>query len=59
MPIYDLQPQVSLYTYVAPNATIVGEVMIGSESIVWYGSILRGDMNQIKSKFLHYTLLKI
>jgi len=48
MPIYDLQPQVSLYTYVAPNATIVGEVMIGSESIVWYGSILRGDMNQIK-----------
>jgi carbonic anhydrase/acetyltransferase-like protein (isoleucine patch superfamily) len=48
MPLYDLQPAIFLHTYIAPNVTIVGEVMVGSESVVWYGSVLRGDMNQIK-----------
>jgi len=56
MPIYDLQPNISLFTYLAPNATIIGEVMIGSECMIWYGSVIRGDMNQI-TLILHYIFL--
>ena len=29
--------------YVAPNATIVGEVHIAAEASVWFGCVLRGD----------------
>lgn len=48
MNLYDLKPAVLLDSFVAPNATIVGEVQIGGESVVWYGAVIRGDMNQIK-----------
>ncbi len=33
--------------FIAPNAVIVGQVTIGPESSVWYGSVLRGDVNSI------------
>ncbi|NLF02074.1 MAG: gamma carbonic anhydrase family protein [Anaerolineales bacterium] len=29
--------------FVAPNATVVGDVHIGAEASVWFGSVLRGD----------------
>lgn len=29
--------------YVAPNATIIGEVRIAAEASVWFGCVLRGD----------------
>ena len=51
MNLYDLKPAVLLDSFVAPNATIVGEVQIGGESVVWYGAVIRGDMNQIKFDF--------
>jgi carbonic anhydrase/acetyltransferase-like protein (isoleucine patch superfamily) len=33
--------------FVAPNATLVGEVHVGRESSIWYGAVLRGDMEPI------------
>ncbi len=33
--------------YVAPTAVIVGDVTIGAGSSVWYGAVLRGDLDQI------------
>jgi carbonic anhydrase/acetyltransferase-like protein (isoleucine patch superfamily) len=33
--------------YIASSATIVGSVNIGSKSSVWYGSVVRGDVNTI------------
>jgi carbonic anhydrase/acetyltransferase-like protein (isoleucine patch superfamily) len=33
--------------WVAPNATIVGEVHIGARSSIWYQSVLRGDVGKI------------
>ncbi|MDQ6860617.1 MAG: gamma carbonic anhydrase family protein [Verrucomicrobiota bacterium] len=33
--------------YVVPNATVVGDVSLGAESSVWYGAVLRGDINRI------------
>ena len=34
--------------FIASNATVIGHVEIGSQSSVWYGSVLRGDINYIK-----------
>lgn len=33
--------------YIAPNATIIGQVNLGDESSVWFGAVLRGDNDQI------------
>ncbi|MDD3179200.1 MAG: gamma carbonic anhydrase family protein [Opitutaceae bacterium] len=33
--------------FVAPNATVVGDVTLGPLSNVWYGCVLRGDINRI------------
>lgn len=33
--------------YVAPTASIIGDVAIGTDSSIWYGAVLRGDMNAI------------
>ena len=33
--------------WVAPNATVVGDVEIGEGSSVWFGAVLRGDKGQI------------
>jgi len=48
MPLYDLSPIILLDCYIAPNATIIGEVIIGNESSVWYGSVIRGDLNAVR-----------
>ena len=33
--------------YVAPSAVVVGDVAIGKGSSVWYGAVLRGDLDRI------------
>ena len=33
--------------FVAPTATVVGDVRVGSHSSIWYGCVLRGDINYI------------
>lgn len=34
--------------YVAENATIIGEVVFGSNCSVWFNAVIRGDVNFIK-----------
>lgn len=33
--------------YIAPNATVVGDVVLGKDVNIWYGAVLRGDSGQI------------
>lgn len=33
--------------FVAPSATVRGDITIGDGSSIWYGSVLRGDINKI------------
>ncbi len=40
-------PAVHATAYIAPNATVIGDVTIGEEASVWYQSVLRGDINRI------------
>jgi carbonic anhydrase/acetyltransferase-like protein (isoleucine patch superfamily) len=44
----DKSPEVHSSCFVAPNVTLVGDVEIGSESSIWFGSTLRGDVSYIK-----------
>lgn len=41
-------PDTALAAFVAPNATVLGDVKLGSLSSVWYGCVLRGDINSIR-----------
>ncbi len=34
--------------FIAPNATVIGNVRLGDESSVWYGAVLRGDSDIIQ-----------
>lgn len=40
-------PDVERAAFVATNATVLGDVTLGALSSVWYGCVLRGDINSI------------
>ena len=42
-----IDPVVSTDAWIAPNATLVGKVTIGSEASVFYGAVLRADVDAI------------
>ena len=44
----NFNPKIDETAFIAENAVIIGDVEIGAESSVWFGSILRGDVNYIR-----------
>jgi carbonic anhydrase/acetyltransferase-like protein (isoleucine patch superfamily) len=40
-------PELTGVSFIAPSATVVGQVKIGTSSSVWYGAVVRGDVNSI------------
>ena len=44
----DVSPQVAASAYVAPGASIIGNVVLTDRSSVWFGAILRGDNETIR-----------
>ncbi|MDB4689715.1 gamma carbonic anhydrase family protein [Verrucomicrobia bacterium] len=42
------QPVVAENAYITSRAVVVGDVTIGEESSIWYGAVLRGDINRIE-----------
>ena len=50
MPLYSFEgrrPRVDREAFVAPTATLVGDVTVEAGSSVWYGAVLRGDFAPI------------
>lgn len=48
---FDLSPHPELISpeaWIAPSADVVGRVRIGSESSIWYGAVVRGDLELIE-----------
>lgn len=41
-------PQIGENTYLAENATVVGDVVIGKDCSIWFNAVLRGDVNSIR-----------
>ncbi len=40
-------PDLSFASFVAPNATVIGDVILSEGCSIWYGAILRADVEQI------------
>jgi carbonic anhydrase/acetyltransferase-like protein (isoleucine patch superfamily) len=40
-------PTIHRTAWVVPGATVIGDVTLEEESSVWYGAVLRGDINRI------------
>src|SRR5712691_8956306 len=40
-------PTIHPSAFVVPGATVIGDVMLQEESNVWFGAVLRGDINRI------------
>lgn len=40
-------PTLGREVYIARGATVVGDVTLGDHASVWYGAVLRGDINRI------------
>jgi len=47
--MYDWKlPDFSAATFIAPNATVMGRVTLGKGASVWYGAVVRGDVECIQ-----------
>ncbi|MBA3745310.1 gamma carbonic anhydrase family protein [Sporichthya sp.] len=44
----DLAPQIDPSAYVSPDAVVIGNVVLGPESSIWPGAVLRGDHGLIE-----------
>lgn len=42
-----IEPKWGDQCYIAPNATIVGDVVMGNNCSVWFNAVIRGDVNSI------------
>lgn len=43
----NINPTIEEGCFIAPSADVIGKVSIGKESSVWYGAVLRGDVEAI------------
>jgi len=43
----EIQPKVHASAFIADTALVIGDVEIGEDSSVWFGSVVRGDVNYI------------
>ena len=48
LPYLDRDPQIDPTAYVAPTAVVMGDVTLGPESSIWFGSVVRGDVHYIR-----------
>lgn len=46
--VNDKTPHLGKSCFVAPNATIVGDVTMGNDCSIWFNAVIRGDVNYIK-----------
>jgi len=44
MNVFDKAPIVDKEAFVAPSASVIGDVHIGRGSSIWYGCVLRGEL---------------
>jgi len=41
-------PQIGRHVFLAENAVVIGDVVIGDDCSIWYNAVLRGDVNSIR-----------
>ena len=48
LPVKGISPTMGNDCFIAPNATIVGDVVMGDQCSIWFNAVLRGDVNSIR-----------
>lgn len=67
LPVNQVYPQIPANCFIAENATLVGDVILGENCSVWFNAVVRGDVNSIRigsnsniqdGAIIHCTYLK-
>lgn len=48
LPVKGVSPQMGKDCFIAPNATITGDVVMGDNCTIWFNAVVRGDVNSIR-----------
>jgi gamma-carbonic anhydrase len=48
LPHHGKYPVIHDSAFIAPNAVVIGDVEIGPDSSIWFGCVVRGDVNVIR-----------
>ncbi len=48
LPYKGIMPKIAEDAFIAPGAVVIGDVEIGSQTNVWFGCVIRGDVNTIR-----------
>ncbi|MBC7905978.1 MAG: gamma carbonic anhydrase family protein [Rhodospirillaceae bacterium] len=48
LPFKGTLPTIDAECFIAPNATVIGDVVIGRGTNVWFGCVIRGDVHEIR-----------
>ncbi|WP_019928428.1 gamma carbonic anhydrase family protein [Nocardia sp. BMG111209] len=43
----EFEPQIDETAWLAPNATVIGRVRVGAEAGIWYGAVVRADVEDV------------
>ena len=47
-PVHNIHPQFGKDCFLADTAVVIGDVIIGDQCSVWWGAVVRGDVNSIR-----------
>ncbi len=48
LPVKGIHPAIPASCFIAPNATVVGDVVMGEACSIWFNTVVRGDVNSIR-----------
>jgi len=48
LPVEGVSPKFGDNCFIAPNATVVGDVVTGKDCSIWFNAVVRGDVNSIR-----------
>lgn len=44
----NISPEIPESVFIAPNAIVIGDVVMGEDSSIWFQTVVRGDVNKIR-----------
>ena len=48
LPVEGISPRFGLNCFLAPNATVIGDTVMGDDCSIWFNAVVRGDVNKIR-----------
>ena len=58
-PLNGIVPKIGKNCFIAENAAIIGDVEIGDDCSIWYGAVLRGDVNPMLHTLYRKSVVEI